>query len=258
MVRVAVNGGVRWAAIGVVAMVLAACPAWGETFGLGMGPLRTPSAPVPDEPTDGAAPARAGEFLLAQGPGAPGAGDRSTAEASRPLPLRKGSFELGVKGAYSFSAQDIGDAPVGKVVRMYWLIPKAGYTFAEFPDGSPFRGSFQIFLEPSVAYITHPARTYLLGVSAIFRYNFLLWNRVVPYIDGGAGLLNTNLRIHALGEVIEFMPQAGLGVLFRVGERVSVDVGWRYHHISNAGQTEPARNVGINSLFFHGGVSWHY
>ena len=161
-------------------------------------------------------------------------------------------------GAYSFSAEDIGEAPVHKVVRMYWLIPKVGYTFAEFPSGWPYLGSFQIFLEPSIAYITHPARTYLLGVSAIFRHNFLLWDRVVPYIDGGAGFLNTNLRIRALGEVIEFIPQGGLGVVFLVGERTSLDLGWRYQHISNAGQTEPKRNIGINSLFFHGGVSWHF
>lgn len=207
--------------------------------------------------------ATGGSLVLALAAGPAGAAEPGPAAptgtaAARPAPLRKGSLEVGAMAAYSFSAQDIGDAPVGKVVRMYWLIPKVGYTFAEFPGGRPYLGSFQIFLEPAVAYITHPARTYLLGVSAILRHNFLLWDRVVPYVDGGAGLLNTNLRIQALGEVIEFMPQGGVGVLFRVGQRASVDVGWRYHHISNAGQTEPRRNLGINSLFFHGGFSYHF
>jgi opacity protein-like surface antigen len=115
-----------------------------------------------------------------------------------------------------------------------------------------------VFGEPSIAYITHPARTYLLGLSGSLRHNFLLWDRVVPYIDGGGGFLNTNLRIQALGECIEFMAFGGAGVLFRVGERITVDAGWRYLHISNAGQTENRRNIGINSHFIHGGISWNF
>jgi len=241
--------------LGVIAGVACAAalgppPRAAGEVGLGVPGLRA-SEDLRTDDVDG------GGRLIAQAPPARPAAEAAAAPA-RPDPLRKGSVEVGAMAAYSFSAQEIGDAPVGKVVRMYWLIPKIGYTFADFPGGAPYLGSFQIFLEPAIAYITHPARTYLLGVSAIFRHNFLLWDRVVPYIDGGAGLLNTNLRIRAVGEVIEFMPQAGVGVLFRLGPRSSVDIGWRYHHISNAGQTEPRRNLGINSLFFHGGFSYHF
>jgi hypothetical protein len=63
---------------------------------------------------------------------------------ARPQPLRKGSTEIGVMGAYSLSASYLGETPVGKVVRMYWLIPRIGYTFLELPRGHPYLGSFQV------------------------------------------------------------------------------------------------------------------
>jgi len=224
--------------------------------GLGLEALRASLDPQGDPPEADDVSDAAPALLPWAQMGSPQSGAGSP--APRPEPLRAGSVEVGVMGAYSLSASYLGETPVGKVVRMYWLIPKIGYTFLEFPGGSPYLGSFQVFLEPSIAYITHPARTYLLGASAIFRHNFLLWDRVVPYIDGGAGILNTNLRIQALGEVIEFMAVGGVGALFRVGRRTTVDLGWRYQHISNAGQTENRRNIGINSHFFHGGISWHF
>lgn len=243
----------------IVCLAVMNCsPAWAADASLGVPGLRAAGDVAADDAGEGARGTAGASGPRTQAPPAGPDTSGPAVPTPRPGPLRKGSVEVGAMFAYSFSAEDIGDAPVGKVVRMYWLIPKIGYTFAEFPGGSPYLGSFQIFLEPSFAYITHPARTYLLGLSAIFRHNFLLWDRVVPYIDGGAGFLNTNLRIQALGEVIEFMPQAGVGVLFRLGERTTLDVGWRYHHISNAGQTEPRRNIGINSLFFHGGFSYHF
>ncbi len=176
----------------------------------------------------------------------------------RAAPLRTGSWEAGVMLGYSFSCEACGDAPVHKVVRMYWLVPKIGYTFWEFPKGWPYQGSFQVFFEPAAAYITQPARTYLLSLSAILRHNFMLWRRVIPYLEGGAGFLNTNLRIRALGEVIEFIPQGGGGLRFRVTEQTSLDLGARFQHISNAGQTEPSRNIGINSLFFYGAFAYHF
>ena len=190
---------------------------------------------------------------LAQAPpggGAPGdAPQPETASGRRPL--HRGSWEAGAFAAFMLSGAYGTKLPT--VVRAYWLVPRVGYTFWESPW---YPGSFQVYLEPALAFITHPAKTYILGANLILRHTLLVWDRVSPYIEGGAGLLNTNLRIRALAETIEFMPQGGAGLHFHVAERLALNAGYRFHHISNAGLGE--RNLGINSHFPYAGFSYFF
>ena len=175
------------------------------------------------------------------GPGASAAAPQAQSIFGR-APLRQGSWEIGALGAYSISGA--GGPKSRPVVRAFWILPRVGYTFWEIPW---YPASLQIYLEPAAAFITTPAKTYLVGVNAIFRHTFLIWRRFSPYIEGGAGFLNTNLRHRALGESIEFMPQGGAGFHIHVTEHASINAGYRFHHISNAGLA--ARNLGINSHF---------
>jgi opacity protein-like surface antigen len=240
----------------VLALALA-LPASGAAFSLDVEGLHlSPDLQAQDAEAEPGTESPSSLHLAQAQPAEPEAAPSPPRE--RAAALRKGSWEAGVMLGYSFSCESCGDAPTGTVVRMYWLVPKIGYTFWEFPKGWPYLGSFQLFLEPAIAYISHPAKTYLLSLSAILRYNFILWRRVVPYLEGGVGFLNTNLRIQALGEVIEFIPQGGGGLRFRITEQISFDLGSRYQHISNAGQTEPSRNLGINSLFFYGAFAYSF
>lgn len=189
--------------------------------------------------------------LLAQasaGGGAPAAPAQGESLFGRP-PLRQGSWEVGAIAAFSVSGAGGPNIRTGPnqsaVVRAWWLLPRVGYTFWETPW---WPGSFQVYLEPAAAYITAPSQTYILGVNIIVRHTLLVWRRFSPYIEGGAGLLNTNLRLaKALDETIEFMPQGGVGFHLHVAERLSLNVGYRFHHISNAGLGE--KNGGINSHF---------
>ncbi len=166
-------------------------------------------------------------------------------------PLRQGSWEAGALAAFSVSGA--GGPSARPTVQAYWLLPRVGYTFWEIPW---YPASLQIYLEPAVAYITHPAKTYLLGVNAILRHTFTVWNGFSPYIEGGAGLLNTNLRHRALDETIEFMPQVGAGFHLHVMDRVSLNAGYRWHHISNAGLGD--RNLGLNSHFPYVGFTYFF
>jgi len=109
---------------------------------------------------------------------------------------------------------------------------------------------------PQAAYIWTPQKTYLIGLAAIVRHTFYLSRRFMPYIDGGAGFLNTNLRTRALGESIEFDPQFGAGFYVNMSERLSFLAGFRLHHISNAGLA--SQNLGINSYFPYAGLSYFF
>lgn len=220
-------------------------------FGQGVAPAglsrETPRTPEDAGTSEG--PLR----LVAQAPGgamAPAAPPQASSLLGR-RPLRQGSWEAGALAAFSLSGA--GGPSARPTVQAYWLLPRIGYTFWEIPW---YPASFQIYLEPAVAYITHPAKTYLLGVNAILRHTFTVWQRVSPYIEGGAGLLNTNLRHRALDETIEFMPQVGAGFHLHVFERVSLNAGYRWHHISNAGLGD--RNLGLNSHFPYVGFTYFF
>jgi hypothetical protein len=164
-------------------------------------------------------------------------------------PLRKGSWEVGGTAAYSLSG--FFGPNIGTVVRAVWFLPHIGYTFVEVPWGS-----FQVYLVPQAAFIFTPQKTYAIGLAAIFRHTFYLSRRFMPYIDGGAGFLNTNLRTRSLGESMEFDPQFGAGFYLHMTERLSFLAGFRFHHISNAGMAE--RNLGINSYFPYAGLSFFF
>src|SRR5262249_13745698 len=92
---------------------------------------------------------------------------------------------------------------------------------------------------------------YFTGPSALIRYNYRQpgW-RLVPYIQGGAGIvLNDAYRTQEqrlIGRWQEFLLQAEVGVRFQVTEHLSLDLEGGFQHISNA-RLAP-RNGGINNL----------
>ena len=200
------------------------------------------------ESLEGAAP---GTMRLAQA--APGGGSAAASPPGREpkAPLRQGSWEAGAIGAYSISGA--GGPNIGTVIRAFWLFPRIGYTFWEVPW---YPGSFQIALEPGAAFITTPAKTYAIGLNTVLRHTLLVWRRFFPYLEGGAGFLNTNLRTRSLGESIEFLLQAGGGFRLFPHERLSLDAGFRWTHISNAGLGE--RNLGVNSYMPYIGFTVYF
>ena len=88
------------------------------------------------------------------------------------------------------------------------------------------------------------------------KYNFLNFGRWMPFWDGGAGMLWTDLgpRIPEQSTQFNFVLQTGPGVSYFVTENTAVTFGIRFHHISNAGIGE--RNIGLNGCLFNVGISF--
>ncbi len=61
----------------------------------------------------------------------------------------------------------------------------------------------------------------------------------MPYFEsgGGVGSLDFDLKDQADGLI--FYPQAGLGLHYFVTKNISADIGWRFHHMSNANTQYP-------------------
>lgn len=119
------------------------------------------------------------------------------------------------------------------------------------------QGSFQYELEAiPIFYVVQPGKN-AYGISFTpfdLKYNFARnSNRVMPFIELGGGFLITNNDVPAGTNIVNFTPQAGIGVHVPVaGNGYHATLAFKYVHISNAGLSVP--NPGVNTIQFRLGV----
>jgi lipid A 3-O-deacylase len=83
----------------------------------------------------------------------------------------------------------------------------------------------------------------------ILRWNLVHWKRVLPWMQGGGGLIWTNHKFPPNGargtSVWNFEPQFGLGIHYFVKPKQSITFGANAVHISNASLGDA--NPGVNA-----------
>lgn len=121
-----------------------------------------------------------------------------------------------------------------------------GRMFGGVRGSGVLRGSFEVAAEAFGNAIYEGPGSYIAGVTVWLRYNFVPrgW-RFIPYIQGGAGLLSTDIDRGLVGQPFNFNLDAGAGVRYLIGRQWSLSLEYRFQHISNANLGN--RNVGINS-----------
>jgi lipid A 3-O-deacylase len=135
-------------------------------------------------------------------------------------------------------------------VRLGWVLDSPDGWGPQAGIDDPFRGSFQAILETTGSYVWSSFGTYMVGITGLVRYNFVQPNWiVVPYIQGGAGIIYTNARNwsnqDAIGGNWEFTPQFGGGLKFLLDKSWTFNIEGAFQHISNANTS--ARNEGVNA-----------
>ncbi len=181
--------------------------------------------------------------VLASGPAWAGAGDE---------PLKPGTFEWGVVTGYGRSLS-VGVSEAG--TDFFTFMPRFGYVFTELDWKPPLKGSFEVIGEAPllVAFEPRESRTiYGGGLTALLAYHIATGTRLVPFVEGGAGILVSAPRSRDpdsqfRSSQFNFTPQVGVGLRYRIGERSVLSLEYRFSHISDGGITE--RNGGINSHF---------
>jgi lipid A 3-O-deacylase len=88
----------------------------------------------------------------------------------------------------------------------------------------------------------------------VFTYYFDTGTRFAPYIEGGLGLLYTDLRGYSLGGHFSFMENIGLGASYFLSENLAFNAMWRYRHISNANLYDD--NAGLDSSVILAGFTY--
>src|SRR5919109_989318 len=170
--------------------------------------------------------------------------------------FRYGQQSVGIAGGHGL-ALPIGGTRGGDLrdVQFLYLAPRWGIGLSDPMGGNSwYRGNFEVVIEATFLYSFEPKNGIAGGITPLIRYNFLAGDRVIPFVQIGAGILalDFDLRRHADG--FNFTPQAGLGIHYFVSERTALTGEWRYHHISNAGIHD--KNPGINSSLVLFGVTF--
>jgi hypothetical protein len=101
----------------------------------------------------------------------------------------------------------------------------------------------------------HRAYAYGAGGSPIgAQVNFVHYRHIEPFLTSGGGFLYFNHRMFGTTQQFNFTAQLAGGVqLFNSSHRTAIDLGYKYHHISNANLAN--QNPGLDSHMLFIGLS---
>jgi hypothetical protein len=121
---------------------------------------------------------------------------------------------------------------------------------ADFLDNffAKAKTDFSWSVEPTVGGIFGDAHAFEASVVPLARFAPLGWTNVVPYFEGGIGLIFTTLQNYGLGSEVLFSDNAGIGVTFGSDDGLRWSVGYRFRHISHA-KIFGHQNEGLNAHF---------
>lgn len=174
--------------------------------------------------------------------------------ASSDSPFQRGRYELGLNSGVLFSPilADKGRPTIDYSlsglhfgwmltdVNSFWL-PGNWELLGEAIGGTPFSGK----------------GSYLTGATVLIRYNFVVPNwQLIPYLQGGGGAELTDFDQRLIGEHFNFNIDVGAGVHYFVKPDLSINVGCRFQHISNAKFSDT--DIGINAFGPEAGVSYFF
>ena len=107
-------------------------------------------------------------------------------------------------------------------------------------------------LEPWAAYVNddhgkHQTDSFEIGLNALFlRMVFGDW-ALRPFVEGGEGVVYTDLRKQDLGTRVQFTSTIGGGLEYELRPDMAVGLQVRFRHMSNAGMA--SSNPGINTVY---------
>ena len=145
-----------------------------------------------------------------------------------------GDWDLGLQAGYLFGVTNNAQAVT--------FLPRAGRIVWVGAGEDPGVVSFGIEGVFTHFYETNSAME--LGGGPYLRYR---WVRlyVQPYAEVGVGMLYNDLKNFSLSSRLLFSVNGAVGVQIPIGDRFGATVGYRFRHISNAGQ-DPV-NPGLNA-----------
>jgi hypothetical protein len=152
------------------------------------------------------------------------------------------------------SVRVAGGVNPSALIQYYAIHGDIGFRFSERLDRW-FAGRNMTALwiiEPWAAFVSdqhgvHQTDSFEIGVSPLFgKLTFGDW-RLRPFLEGGEGILYTDLRKQRYGTRVQFSSQIGAGFEYQINPDLACSFAARLRHTSNAGLA--SSNPGVNTLF---------
>jgi len=156
-----------------------------------------------------------------------------------------GDWDVGLQAGYLFGVTNNSQAVtfMPRLGRMVWV------SESETP------GAVSLGIEGIFTHFYETNSAMELGGGPYLRWRWVRpW--VQPYAEVGVGMLYNDLKNFSLSSRVLFSVNGAIGAQIPVTERVGVTAGYRFRHISNAGQDEV--NPGLNTNIFCAGVTVTY
>lgn len=129
-----------------------------------------------------------------------------------------------------------------------------GYFLTEEAGRSWYKVRHEILIELPFSYVFHPDDGIMTGINFLACWDFTAYEKIVPYLFAGGGLVYTNIDVPGLGSDYNGNYQGGAGVHYFIKRNITFDLNYRLHHISNANTVKP--NDPLNSSKFLFGMSF--
>ncbi|MGR9106011.1 MAG: acyloxyacyl hydrolase [Gammaproteobacteria bacterium] len=165
-----------------------------------------------------------------------------------------GAFQTGYGHGFTIGNSGRADA---KDVEYLPTFPSFGIGISDpLAVDSWYGGNFDFVTEGEFLAFLGPSAGHSAGLAIFARYNFLSFERFVPYgaIGVGIGYLDSNLERQSDGLI--YYPQGVVGVNYFISNELAFTLSYRYHHMSNRGLKKP--NTGINANVGLVGVEYHF
>ncbi|MBL8039425.1 MAG: acyloxyacyl hydrolase [Nitrospira sp.] len=167
-----------------------------------------------------------------------------------------GTQEVGLTAGYMFSHRltDLHKTKQhGPALMPSWMI-----TLTDPIGDSWYRGQISLGAEMVYLEFREPFLTHGVGFTPRIKYTFVALGRVRPYAEFAGGPFWTDLGGRIREEAIEFnfVLTGGVGVSWFLTSQLTVNAGYRFHHISNAGIAFP--NLGLNASLPFIGFSFYF
>lgn len=177
--------------------------------------------------------------------------------AADPSPtMTIGTQEVGLTAGYLLPhrlTQDHTTKQEGPALMPSWMI-----TITDPLGDNWYRGQVSVGAEMVYIQFQKPIVSNGIGFTPKIKYTFVAGNRVRPYFEFAGGTFWTDFtnKVPEESSSFNFILTAGVGCSFFITSQTSINVGYRFQHISNAGTSYP--NLGLNSSLPFGGFSFFF
>ena len=181
----------------------------------------------------------------------------SPVHAADPTPkITVGTQEVGLSVGYLLPhrlTQDHTTKQQGVALMPSWMMTLSDPIGDRWYRGQVSLGAEMVYIQFQEPFVTHG-----LGFTPKIKYTFVALDRIRPYAEFAGGPFWTDLagKIPEESSRFNFVLTAGFGISYFLTDQAALNVGYRFHHISNGGTRYP--NLGLNASLPFGGFSFYF